>query len=84
MANSPALGVPAAGPWARISALLIDASLLGRALGVAHALRLTIRRNSYEFWETGARWLILDHLAESVRTTGRWLTGVYRDIWYWA
>lgn len=46
MTNGSALGVSSTGARARIFAFLIDASLLRRALRVAHAFRFAIRWNS--------------------------------------
>lgn len=55
MADHPTLRVRATGPRARVRALLIDASQVTRALAVADAFRLAIRRSAYELWQAGAR-----------------------------
>lgn len=47
--DSATLSISATGTRTRVLALLVYASLLRWAFSVAHALRLAIRRRSYEF-----------------------------------
>ena len=77
MVDHLAVGPDAASADARIFALLLDASKVGRTFGVDDALGSAERRPSGVPGQAGAGLVAVDHLALGVGTAGR---GLARDL----
>lgn len=65
--NSPTFRIPAARSRTRITAFLINASLLTGAFAVTDTLWSTSRRSAHKLGQTGARWDIIEDSTYRVR-----------------